>query len=76
MPNIGYVYPKQIKLLSNEKLNCCKIQNVLEYYIPNKEKSSEEYTHHMLFMYYPFRDEKDLLSGNPSTYVSKLSAPP
>ena len=29
----------------------------------------------MLFMSYPFKDEKDLLSGNPSTYVSKLSAP-
>ena len=27
----------------------------------------------MLFMYYPFRDEKELLSGNPSTYASKLS---
>ena len=26
-------------------------------------------------MYYPFRDEKELLSGNPSTYVSKLSEP-
>ena len=24
----------------------------------------------MLFMYYPFRDEKELLSGNPPTYVS------
>ena len=27
----------------------------------------------MLFMYYPFRDEKELLSGNPTRYVSKLS---
>ena len=27
----------------------------------------------MLFMYYPFRDEKELLSGNPPTYVSTLS---
>ena len=24
-------------------------------------------------MYYPFRDEKELLSGNPTRYVSKLS---
>ena len=29
----------------------------------------------MLFMYYPFRDEKELLSGNPPTYASKLSEP-
>ena len=27
----------------------------------------------MLFMYYPFRDEKELLSGNTPRYVSKLS---
>ena len=26
-------------------------------------------------MYYTFRDEKELLSGNPSTYASKLSEP-
>ena len=29
----------------------------------------------MLLMYYTFRDEKELLSGNPSTYASKLSEP-
>ena len=29
----------------------------------------------MLFMYYPFRDEKLLLSENPPTYVNKLSEP-
>ena len=29
----------------------------------------------MLFMYYSFRDEKELLSGSPPTYVSKLSEP-
>ena len=31
--------------------------------------------HHMFFMYYPFRDEKELLIGNPPSYVSKLSEP-
>ena len=40
-----------------------------------KETSPEEYAHHILFMYYPFRDEKELLSGNPPTYESKLSEP-
>ena len=29
----------------------------------------------MLFMYYPFKDEKELLSGNTPTYASKLSEP-
>ena len=31
--------------------------------------------HHMVFIYYPFKDEKELLSGNPPTYVSKFSEP-
>ena len=43
--------------------------------MPKKETSPEEYAHNMLFMYYPFRDEKVLLSENPPTYVSKLSEP-
>ena len=29
----------------------------------------------MLLMYYPFRDEKELLSGNTPKYVSKFSEP-
>ena len=29
----------------------------------------------MLFIYYPFRDEKELLSRNRPTYVSKFSEP-
>ena len=35
MSNIGYTYPKQIKLLSNEKLKCRKMPYVLQYYLPN-----------------------------------------
>ena len=27
----------------------------------------------MLFMYYPFRDEKELLSGSPPRYIAKLA---
>ena len=47
----------------------------LQQHVPNKETRPEEYAHHMLFMYYPFRDEKELLSGNPPTYAMKLSEP-
>ena len=54
-------------------MKCRKTPYVLQYYIPNKETKPEEYAHHMLFMYYPFRDEKELLSGNPPTCASKLS---
>ena len=56
-------------------MKCRKKPNVLHYYVPNKETKPEEYAHHMLFMYCPFRDEKELLSGNPPTYASKLSEP-
>ena len=42
-------------------------------YVPNQETQPEEYAHHMLFMYYPFRSENDLKSGNPPTYANKLS---
>ena len=75
MSNIGYAYPKQIRLLSNEKLKCHKIPYVLQYYVTNKETSPEEFAHRMLFVYYPFRDKKELLSGNPLTYVSKILEP-
>ena len=72
MSNIGYVYPKQIKLLSNENLKCCKIPYVLQCYVQNKETIP---LLKLAFSYYPFRDEKEPLSGNPPTYASKLSEP-
>ena len=56
-------------------MKCHKTSYVLQYYVPNKENKPEEYAHLMLLMYYPFRDEKELPSGNPSTYVSKRSEP-
>ena len=56
--NSDYLYPKDIKLLSNEKMKCYKTPYVLQHYVPNKETRPEEYPHHMLFMYYSFRDEK------------------
>ena len=53
----------------------CKRSYVLQYYVPNKETKPEEYAHHMLFKCYSLSDEKELLSGNPPTYASKLSEP-
>ena len=73
--NSDYLYPKDIKLLSNEKMKCRKTPYVLKCFVPNKETKPEEYAHHMLLMYYPFKNEKKLLSGNPPTYASELSEP-
>ena len=71
--NIDHIYPKVIPLMSSkEKLKCQKIPFVLQFYVPNEQTQLEEYAHHMLFMYYPFRNENDLKSGNPPTYSNRL----
>ena len=48
-------------------MKCRKTPYVLQYYVPNKETKPEEYVFH------PFRDEKELLSGNRPAYASKIS---
>ena len=69
-------YPKVIPLMSSkEKLYCRKIAYVLRYYTPNKELKPELYAHHLLFMFYPFRNEEDLKCGNPPSYIEKISEP-
>ena len=62
-------------MLSNEKFKSHKIPYVLQYYVPNKETSPEEYAYHMLFMYYPFRDEKEVLSGIAAIHSAKVAEP-
>ena len=57
--NSDHLYPKDIKLLSNEKMKCRTTPYILQYYVPNKETKPEEY------VFQPFR----------STYASKLSEP-
>ena len=49
---------------SNEKLKCHKVPYVLKYHVPNKHIHPEEYAHHMLFMFFPFRDENELKYSN------------
>ena len=44
----------------------------MQFYVPNQQNQPEGYAHEMLFMYYPFRNENDLKSGNPPTYSNKL----
>ena len=38
----------------------------------DKHNYPEQYAHHLLFLFYPFRDESDLLSEYDGTYTSKL----
>ena len=39
---------------------------------PNKLLSPEKIAHPVLLLFYPFRDEKDLLSGLPPMYQNKV----
>ena len=60
---------------SKEKLKCRQVKAVLRYHVPNCHKYPEKYAHHLLFMFYPFRNEQDLMSDNSGTYCEKLQEP-
>ena len=67
--------PPKIKLMNkNEYMKCRKIKAVLRYHTPNKAKEPELYFHHLLMLYFPWRDETDLLSSD-QTYMSKFYEP-
>ena len=48
-----------------------KVRAVLRFYKPNQSKYPEKYAHHLLMMYYPFKNEADLPAAD-GTYASKL----
>ena len=59
--NIEDKYPRYISLLSSkEKLKYHKITLFLQFHLSNNVARPEEYAHNMLFMHYPFRDEKGI----------------
>ena len=70
-------FPKAIPLMAfKEKLHCRKVKAVLRYYQPSPTKLIDQYAHHLLFSFYPFRDE-ELLKSAPfmGSYVMKLQEP-
>ena len=69
------VLPKQIRLINTkEVMKCRKVRAVIRYHTPNKTKEPEQYFHHLLILYYPWRKETELL-GNENTYMSKFNEP-
>ena len=46
---------------TNPSLSCAK-----------KLSSPEKFVHRLLLLFYPFRDEEELLSGFPTWYQNKL----
>jgi len=59
---------------AKEELKSRNVPLVLRYYKPNQNKNPEAYAHHLLFMFYLFRKEEELLSEN-SSYIEKLNKP-
>ena len=60
--------PKTVPLMSTkEKLQCRRVKAILRYHTPNRVKHPEKYSHHVLFMFYPFRKESDLLGSMSGT---------
>ena len=68
--------PDNVPLMSSkEKLKCRKVKSVLRYHVPHKYKYPEKYAHHLLFMFYPFRNEQELCNTSTGTYLEKLNDP-
>ena len=65
--------PRSIPLMSSkEYLKLRGKKCVLRYHVPNRLKKPEAYAHHLLFMFYPFRNERDLNATLSKTFAEKL----
>ena len=64
--------PKNKLMISGETMCCRKVRRILRYHVPNKLLSPEKFAHHVMLLFFPFRDEKQLLSGCPPLYQNKL----
>ena len=52
-------------------MRCRKVRRILRCHVPNKILYPEKSSHHVLLLFYPFRNEKELLSGVPPLYQNK-----
>ena len=70
------LYPKCLPLMSSkEKMKCRRIRKVVRYHTPNPVTHAEAYAHHLLMLFFPFRNESDLISEVDNSYTSKLNEP-
>ena len=66
-------YPQKIKLMiSGETMRCRKVRRILRYHVPNRLLFPEKFAHYVMLLFFPFRDEKQLVSGCPPLYQNKL----
>ena len=53
-------YPKIIKLMiSNERMHCRKVRQVLRYHTLNKYRFPEKYAHHLIFLFFHSDQKKN-----------------
>ena len=70
--NAPIIYPPVIPLISSkEKLKCRKVPPVLHQI----KTECESYVHHLLHLFYPFRNETELEFIMPPIYTNKLAEP-
>ena len=67
------VATKEMKLIKSQtKIKYCKVSRTSWYHESNKIFFPEKYANFLLILSYPFRDEKELLSGCPPSCQKKL----
>ena len=64
--------PKIRLMIAGETMQCRKVRHIFRYHVSNKLLAAEEFAHHVLFLFFLFRDVKELLSGFPPLYQNKL----
>ena len=60
-------------MVSVETMRCHKVGRIVRYPMPNKLLPPKKLAHCVLLIFYPFKDEKEVLLDFPPIYQNKLS---
>lgn len=55
-----------------EVMKCRKVKAVIRCHTPNKTKEPEQYFHHLQMLYYPWRQETELLGNEQNLHVKTV----
>lgn len=73
--NDSIFLPRKIRLMNGkEVMKSRKVKAVIRYHTPNKTKEPKKYFHHLLMLYYPRRQETEVLR-NEQTFIPKFFEP-
>ena len=61
-------------MTKKETMKCQTVKAVIRFHKPSRTTDPEKYFHHVLMLYFPLREESDLI-GTERTYASKLHDP-